>query len=473
MAEASLPVRVAMLDFNADTFPCGRRERTLFPTKTCPEPGSFAEVAGYMIALAGLNASVWGWPEDKPINFGGKRKDGSWDGLLGLLMDDEMDILSARFFVNQIRVDAGFHWLDPIVYERNGFVTAVKSEELGTEALIKAFQLSAWLGIFAAVLILILVLLASDLADERETNVKVIPTLADAVFTVLKFITDQISFIEENSRLRDSRRTLNITIGFFALLIVSIFKAKLLDLLLIKTEKSSFNNMKELAENLRTGKSIVLTPFLGGIELNSLLTAESGVMYEIRKALEDNPYHWEPNMTRAIEMTQAPGSKYALVTYEDKGTQIEAAHCGLKFIPDNSQRARFGGFIHKKGNPRLRKLAAGAIYDSYGAYIRLIEVYRDRWLASKPKTGCEAPSRPGDPLKLASFVMLAFVFFILSAVGVLLCFLEIGRRWRFWRQNVLTVNRRVTSSALAFHTHSAQEPEPEPDLTVHTQEPRR
>ena len=467
MAEASLPVRVAMVDFNADTFPCARRESTLFPTKTCPEPGSFAEVAGYMIALAGLNASVWGWPEDEPIDFGGKKKDGTWDGLLGMVMNDEMDIITTRYFVNEFRVDAGFHWLDPLVYERNGFVTAVQSEDVGTEALIKAFKLSAWLGIFAASVILIFVLLASDLADERETDVKIIPALADGVFTMFKFLTDQISFLEENSRLRDSRRTLNITIGFFGLLIVSIFKAKLLDLLLIKTEKSSFNNMKELAENLRTGKSIVLTPFLGGIELNSLLTAESGVMHEIRMALEKNPYHWEPNMTRAIEMTQAPGSKYALVTFEDRGTQIEAAHCGLKFIPDNSQPARFGSFIHKKGNPRLRKLAAGAIYDSYGAYLRLIEVYRDRWLASNPKTGCEAPGLPGDPLKLTSFIMLSVGFLILSAVGVLLCFLEIGRRWRFWRQNVLTVNRRVTSSALAFHTHSSleadAEPEPEPE----------
>ena len=456
MAEASLPVRVAMLDFNADTFPCGRLESTLVPTKTCPEPGAFAEVAGFMIALAGLNASVWSWPEDEPINWGSKQKDGSWDGVLGMLMDDEMDIISARYFVNEIRVDAGFFWLDPIVYERNGFVTAVQSVEVGAEALIKAFQLSAWFGIFAAAFILILVLLASDLADERETDVKIVPTLGDGVFTILKFITDQISYLEENSKLRDSRRTLNIAIGFFALLIVNIFKAKLLDLLLIKTEKSSFSNMEELAENIRTGKSIILTPFLGGIELNSILTAESGVMNDIRMALEDNPYHWEPNMTRAIEMIQAPGSKYAMVTFEDKGTQIEAAHCGLKWIPDNSQPARLGSFIHKKGNPRLRKLASGAIYDSYGAYMRLLEVYRDRWLASKPQVGCDAPSRPGDPIKLASFIMLAVGFLMLSAVGVLFFFFEVGRRWRFWRENILTEIRRFINSDLVFPFESSR-----------------
>ena len=391
MGAPSLPIRVAMMDFNADTFPCGRRESTLVPTKTCPQPGAFAEAAGFMIALAGLNASVWSWPEEEPINWGSKGANGSWDGVLGMLQEDEIDIISTRYFVNEIRLNSGFSFLDPLVFSRNGFVTAVQSVELGAEALIRAFQLSAWLGIFGSCLFFILVLLASDVADEREESVHLIPSLCDGAFTILKFVTDQICFLEENSQLRDSRRTLNIAIGFFALLVVNIFKAKLLDLLLIKTEKSSFNNMQELAQNIRTGKSILLTPFLGGIELNSILTAQSGDMYDIRLALEDNPYHWEPNMTRAIEMMKEPGSKYVMLSFEDKGTQIQAAHCGLKWIPDDNQPARLGSFIYKTGNPRLRKLVSGAIYNSHGAYLRLIEVLlspgpeRSRAVQQRPK----------------------------------------------------------------------------------------
>ncbi|XP_021925047.1 glutamate receptor ionotropic, delta-1-like [Zootermopsis nevadensis] len=184
----------------------------------------------------------------KDDSFGVKLDNGSWNGVVGMVVGGGVHVSNAAFMYNAPRMRA-VDYLDPMSVDRMViYVRKADSTDLVWMSFLAPFSLDVWVTLSASLFLLSAASLLLDRASphrRRQEEEGLLLEFPRALFSVLKPFCWQGS---TDDRVEVSWRVIQLTANLTALVIVVSYSASVLSRIMTSKGKLPFNSFEEFLE---------------------------------------------------------------------------------------------------------------------------------------------------------------------------------------------------------------------------------
>uniref|UniRef100_A0A914XE64 Uncharacterized protein n=1 Tax=Plectus sambesii TaxID=2011161 RepID=A0A914XE64_9BILA len=237
------PIRIATVAYPPYVNDCG--VFTLQPTKDCPYPGVDHEILGHLLAFANISYEIF--PHTGEVNWGDLQADGTYDGLMGDVINGMYDTIGSTFVFTEVR-SAQLEFSYNIYYESATYVVSnvvnPDREWLKLATLIfRVFDVYSSVGLLGIILFLsTLILLYSSILDAGSSKRPIDKSIIKNNF---KFHKQPIVLHSKDNRVHRklSTRIAFLMLAYTALLMEHLYEGGLFTIIV-----TSQNSKKRLTE---------------------------------------------------------------------------------------------------------------------------------------------------------------------------------------------------------------------------------
>ncbi len=402
---ASESMVIATVTYRPATYPCSLM--FLGPCAECKMPGLNSEVLYYVLKLA--NISFVTKPFPKPV--WGIYNNGSWTGLLGMILNGSIDTINVGFAQVEIR-NRDFAFSYPTSMVKYSFIVKNDVQSISSTAGIvyQVFSPRFWLTILFTLTIIFICLIPLEKFSKARSH-----GVTEGIWMLFRMVINQ--YYGDQRKTYPSEHILLLSGSIITIIVLPLYQNGLLAQLLLPRSTAPFDSAMELVDLVAKGRYRFVVVGLASSFIQRLTFENSTFAYAFRNAVSRNPVIVNSNTTAIMEMVHKGG--YVFPTVRFRSTYLMSQYCDLLSINVPGFGSTGRGYIFRKNFTLLSKFNDALRLST--EYIEFLNTKYDAAFSS----GCRSLKTSFSSLASSSLFGVFLLLMSGAGLGMLFSFVEV------------------------------------------------